>query len=118
VLTSANAIAKFPDNYPHAGIIVGARILRPQPDLIVEYEWLNSHGPGYGDKGYLPLAPGKRVVAQSHPVAFMEIGMRFQTLKQGHDVWFNWDEIQSEGIVNLHGSHAAPALPVGARQIS
>jgi hypothetical protein len=48
----------------------------------------------------------------------MEIGMRFQTLKQGHDVWFKWDEIQSEGIVNLHGPHAAPALPVGARQIS
>jgi len=44
--------------------------------------------------------------------------MRFQTLKQGHDVWFKWDEIQSEGIVNLHGPRAAPALPVGARQIS
>jgi hypothetical protein len=36
----------------HSGIIVGARIIRPQPDLIVEYEWLNSHGPQYGDQGY------------------------------------------------------------------
>jgi hypothetical protein len=42
--------------YPHAGLIVGARILRPQPDLVVEYEWLNSHGPGYGDKGYGTIA--------------------------------------------------------------
>jgi len=37
---------------PHAGIIVGARVIRPQPDLIVEYEWLNSHGTQYGDQGY------------------------------------------------------------------
>jgi hypothetical protein len=37
---------------PHAGIIVGARVIRPQPDLIVEYEWLNSHGPQYEDQGY------------------------------------------------------------------
>jgi hypothetical protein len=36
----------------HSGIIVGARIIRPQPDLIVEYEWLNSHGTKYGDQGY------------------------------------------------------------------
>jgi hypothetical protein len=36
----------------HAGIIVGARIIRPQPDLVVEYEWLNSHGPQYEDQGY------------------------------------------------------------------
>ncbi len=46
------------------------------------------------------------------------IGMRFQTRKQGHDLGFKRDKIQSEGIVNLHGPQTAPALPVGARQIS
>jgi hypothetical protein len=49
-------IKKLPMAYGHDGVIVGAKILRPQPDLVVEYEWLNSHGPEYEDKGYGKIA--------------------------------------------------------------
>ena len=33
-------------------VIVGAKIINPQPRLVVEYEFLNSNGPKWGNNGY------------------------------------------------------------------